>query len=72
MTEWGEKSILAKIVINDFSEDGFTAIPKEDYWVGLYMKGISDLTKEEAENEYFVPLDIWEERVRIKNKSKGE
>ncbi|TDF35217.1 immunity protein YezG family protein [Histophilus somni] len=50
----------------------FAYIEEADSWPMLYLKGISDLTKEEAENEYFVPLDIWEERVRIKNKSKGE
>ncbi|MGC7589343.1 hypothetical protein ACPWUF_02500 [Bisgaard Taxon 46] len=38
---------------------------EEDSWPNLYMKGISDLTKEEAEESY-IPEEIWEERVEIK------
>ncbi|MFD1806399.1 hypothetical protein ACFSAV_08490 [Pasteurella oralis] len=43
----------------------FAYIDEEDSWPNLYMKGISDLTKEEAE-EYYIPEEIWEERVRLK------
>lgn len=44
----------------------FAYIPEEDSWPGLYMRGISDLTEDEAENVYFVPKEIWKERVRLK------
>ncbi|NOH78364.1 DUF600 family protein [Vibrio sp. RE86] len=39
----------------------FAYIDKEDSWSGLYMRGVSSLTKEEAEI-YHVPEDVWEER----------
>lgn len=45
----------------------FGYIPKEDSWLNLFMKGISDLTEDEAKNVYHVPKEIWEERVRLKN-----
>ncbi|ENM5933169.1 DUF600 family protein [Vibrio mimicus] len=38
----------------------FAYIEEEDSWSGLYMKGISSLTKEEAET-YSVPEDVWKE-----------
>lgn len=38
----------------------FAYIEEEDSWSGLYMRGISSLTKEEAET-YSVPEDIWKE-----------
>ena len=45
----------------------FAYIPAEDSWPSLHMRGISDLTEEEAEHIYYVPKEIWEERVRLKN-----
>ncbi|EOW2078306.1 immunity protein YezG family protein [Vibrio mimicus] len=38
----------------------FAYIEEEDSWSGLYMRGISSLTKEEAET-YSVPEDVWKE-----------
>ncbi|ACA31419.1 immunity protein YezG family protein [Histophilus somni] len=43
----------------------FAYIPKEDSWNMLYMKGISDLTEEETK-EYYIPLEIWRDRVNRK------
>ncbi|WP_165010426.1 immunity protein YezG family protein [Neisseria yangbaofengii] len=45
----------------------FAYISESDSWPNLFMKGISDLTADEAENIYHVPKEIWEERVRLKN-----
>ena len=47
----------------------FAYIDEKDSWPNLYMKGISDLTKDEAEHVYYVPKEIWEERVRLKNQA---
>ncbi|KPN71514.1 immunity protein YezG family protein [Neisseria sp. 83E34] len=47
----------------------FAYIPEDDSWPNLFMKGISDLTEDEAENVYSVPREIWEERVRLKNQT---
>lgn len=41
----------------------FAYIPEEDSWPGLYMRGISSLTKEELGSPYYIPEEIWEERV---------
>ena len=46
----------------------FGYIPREDSWVNLYMKGISDLSEEELDKDYpYIPKELWEERVRVKN-----
>lgn len=45
----------------------FAYISEDDSWPNLFMRGISDLTEDEAENVYHVPREIWEERVRLKN-----
>ena len=48
----------------------FGYIPREDSWVNLYMRGISDLTEEEWEKYYSqIPRELWEERVKLKNKN---
>ena len=47
----------------------FAYIFEDDSWPNLFMKGISDLTEEEAEHVYYVPKEIWEERVRLKNQA---
>ena len=52
-----ELSELGKIKIN------FAYIPEDDSWVGLYMKGVSDLTKEEAQANYISEQE-WLERVK--------
>ena len=38
----------------------FAYVSQKDSWSGLYMRGISSLTKEEAKT-YLVPDDVWEE-----------
>ncbi|OOF44217.1 hypothetical protein BKK51_09410 [Rodentibacter trehalosifermentans] len=43
----------------------FAYVPEDDSWGSLYMKGISDLTWEEAD-KYNIPREIWEERVKAK------
>ncbi len=47
-------------------EVDFAYIPKEDSWVNLIMKGISDLTEEEWKNTG-IPKELWEERVFYKD-----
>ncbi|MFV2029905.1 hypothetical protein [Neisseria sp. S1] len=49
----------------------FFYIPEEDHWPGLYSRGISDLTEEEAENIYYVPKELWEERVKLKRQQQS-
>ncbi|OSI25097.1 hypothetical protein BV912_01605 [Neisseria dumasiana] len=46
----------------------FAYISEDDSWPNLFMRGISDLTEDEAENIYYVPKEIWEKRVRVKIK----
>lgn len=55
------------ITINNEGEFkiNFSYIPEEDSWSGIYLKGVSDLTLEESE-EYFIPLEIWKDRVNRK------
>lgn len=55
------------------AEDGkfnaeFAYIPEEDHWPTLYMRRVSDLNKEELD-QYYIPLDEWEKRVKLKNQS---
>ena len=47
----------------------FAYIPESDDWVNLYMKGISDLKREEL-GEHNIPLEEWEKRVELKKKNK--
>lgn len=51
---------------NKMFEVDFAYIPKEDSWVNLIMKGISDLTEEEWKNTG-IPKELWEERVFYKD-----
>ena len=44
----------------------FSSVSEEDSWPGLFMKGVSDLSYDEIAN-FHIPLEYWEERVRIKN-----
>lgn len=41
----------------------FAYIPEGDSWAGLYMKGVSDLTREEAKANY-IPEKDWADRVK--------
>lgn len=45
----------------------FAYILEEDSWVNLIMRGISDLTEEEAK-KLGIPKDLWLERKSHKNK----
>lgn len=47
----------------------FAYIPESDDWVNLYMKGVSDLKREELD-ENNIPLDEWEKRVELKKQNK--
>lgn len=47
----------------------FAYIPRENSWVNLYMRAVSDLEINELE-EYGIPLAEWEKCVRINNKNK--
>lgn len=40
----------------------FRKIPEAQSWTGLYMRGVADLTQEEAA-EYFIPAEEWRARV---------
>ena len=48
----------------------FAYIPEEDSWGSLYLRGISYLTLEEAE-EHNIPREIWEERVKAKKEQQN-
>ena len=55
------------------SEEGkidfaFAYIPKDDYWPGLFMKGVSDLNKDELDI-YNIPLEDWKECVKLKEQN---
>lgn len=43
----------------------FAYIPEEDHWPNLFMRGVSDLEESELD-QYYIPLDEWEKRVKIK------
>ena len=47
----------------------FAYIPKDDYWPGLYMKGVSELNEDELDT-YNIPLEDWEECVKLKEQNK--
>lgn len=47
----------------------FAYIPEEDSWNGLYMRGISNLTESELDDLYYIPKEIWQERVRLKKQT---
>ena len=48
----------------------FAYIQEEDSWGSIYLRGISDLTLEEAE-EHNIPREIWEERVKAKKEQQN-
>ena len=48
----------------------FAYIPEEDSWGSIYLRGISDLTLEEAE-EHNIQREIWEERVKAKKEQQN-
>ena len=41
----------------------FAYINREDSWIGLFMRAVSDLTAEEAVKKYYIPKHEWEKRV---------
>jgi hypothetical protein len=41
----------------------FAYISQDNSWPGLYMKGVSDLTYEEAE-KYYIPKEEWEKQQK--------
>lgn len=47
----------------------FAYIPKDDYWPGLFMKGVSELNEEELDI-YNIPLEDWRECVKLKEQNK--
>ena len=47
----------------------FAYIPKDDYWPGLYMKGVSELNEDELDT-YNIPLEDWKEYVKLKVQNK--
>ncbi|WEV49337.1 hypothetical protein OZX61_02285 [Acinetobacter sp. ESL0695] len=67
-----EKWTHFKISLTDdekFNID-FAYIPEEDSWVSLYMKGISDLSEEELDQDYpQIPKELWRERVKLKDQN---
>ena len=57
-----------KVTLSDQGEFNikFAYIPWEDSWPGLYMKGVSELSYEEADNLCSIPKDEWEKRQKLK------
>ena len=47
----------------------FAYITKDDYWPGLFMKGVSELNEEELDT-YNIPLQDWEECMKLKEQNK--
>ncbi|WP_336033314.1 hypothetical protein [Acinetobacter bereziniae] len=47
----------------------FAYIPKDDYWPGLFMKGISELNEDELDT-HNIPLEDWKECVKLKEQNK--
>lgn len=47
----------------------FAYIPWEGSWPGLYMKGVSELSYEGADNLCSIPKEEWEKRQKYKNYS---
>lgn len=62
-----EKWTNYKITLTDEGKFNieFAYIPEEDSWPNLYMRRVSDLKQEELD-EYNIPLDEWEKRVKLK------
>ena len=44
----------------------FAYIKQEDSWPGLYMKGLNEISYEEARKHCHVPKDEWEKRQKFK------
>ncbi len=44
----------------------FSYIPQENSWLGLFMKGVSQLSREEAK-EHHIPEDVWRHRQQTAN-----
>lgn len=47
----------------------FAYISKDDYWPGLFMKGVSELNEDELDT-YNIPLEDWKECVKLKEQNK--
>lgn len=57
-----------KVTLSDKGEFNikFAYIPWEDSWPGLYMKGVSEVSYEEAREHCNIPKDEWEKRQKLK------
>ena len=47
----------------------FAYIPKNDYWPGLFMRGVSELNKDELD-EYNIPFEEWETCIKLREQDK--
>lgn len=67
MDIFNEKWTNYKITLTDEGKFNieFAYIPEDDHWPNLYMRRVSDLKQEELD-EYNIPLDEWEKRVKLK------
>ena len=72
MTSLGSEWNQCEFVLNENGKFNikFAYIPEEDSWGSLYLRGISDLTLEEAE-EHNIPREIWDERVKAKKEQQN-
>ncbi|EGV05159.1 hypothetical protein HMPREF9952_1375 [Haemophilus pittmaniae HK 85] len=72
MTSLGSEWNQCEFVLNENGKFNikFAYIPEEDSWGSLYLRGISALTLEEAE-EHNIPREIWEERVKAKKEQQN-
>lgn len=57
------------------TEDGkfniqFAYIPEEDSWPGLFLRRVSDLTEDEA-NEYYIPVEDWKRAQQFASTGQG-
>ena len=47
----------------------FAYIPEDDHWPGLFMRGVSELNKDELA-EHNIPLEEWEIRIKHREQNK--
>ncbi|AWL27949.1 hypothetical protein DJ533_04785 [Acinetobacter defluvii] len=72
LTNFKEKWSHFKFSLNNntiFNAE-FDYIPREDSWVNLYMRRVSDLKLEELD-EYNIPFEEWEMRIKLREQNKA-
>ena len=73
MEVFNEKWANYRIILTESGKFNieFAYVPEEDHWPNLYMKGVSDLKREELD-ENNIPLDEWEKRVALRKQKQNK